>query len=141
MRHFGPEQGVGKTFLEWLKRMLSNDGTDSSVGQKKSERGETKRERENRPKQRTMTEHEVETGQTPQEYVVEVLSAHNGELRQQEIIIETGWSRSSVSRLLCKMETEGIVVRVRLGAGNVVYLPETVPELVQDFESLPMVHI
>ncbi|MGA9402510.1 helix-turn-helix transcriptional regulator [Haladaptatus sp.] len=65
-----------------------------------------------------------ETGRTPEAHVVELLAARDGKMRQQEIFTETGWSRSSVSRLLCGMEAEEEVVCVRLGTENVVYLPD-----------------
>ncbi len=86
------------------------------------------------PKQVSMTDFAVETGLLPEGYIVQVLEAHGGELRQQELIAETGWSRSTVSRLLTKMELRGEIVRVRLGAENVVYLPGSVPTLARQSE-------
>ncbi|WP_458188761.1 helix-turn-helix transcriptional regulator [Haladaptatus sp. NG-WS-4] len=55
----------------------------------------------------------METGLTPDAFVRRLLERHHGTMRQQEIIRETGWSRSRVSRLLCLMEADGQVVRVR----------------------------
>ncbi len=134
MRLVGQRHEDDETLLGRIKRMLSGDGTNPDGEREASE------QQERQPQQRTMTAFAFETGQTPEEYVVELLTARDGEMRQQELIAETGWSRSSVSRLLCRMETAGEVVRVRLGTGNVVYLPEAVPELVRHFESAPVAH-
>ncbi|KZN25073.1 hypothetical protein A4G99_00605 [Haladaptatus sp. R4] len=119
--------------MQWLKRRLSSDEREMSERREESEQ----EEREGRW---TMEEFAFETGRTPEVHVTELLAARDGEMRQQEIITETGWSRSSVSRLLCGMEADGEVVRVRLGTENVVYLPGSIPELVRDFESVPVAH-
>lgn len=76
-----------------------------------------------------MTDFAFETGLTPEEYVVRLLAGRGGEMRQQDIIVETGWSRSSVSRLLGRMETAGLLVRIRFGTGNVVYLSDVAPQV------------
>ena len=119
--------------MEWLKRRLPSGERGASERSEESEQ----EEREGR---RTMEEFAFETGRTPEAHVVELLAARDGKMRQQEIITETGWSRSSVSRLLCGMEAEEEVVCVRLGTENVVYLPGSIPELVRDFESVPVAH-
>lgn len=69
----------------------------------------------------------VETGLTPEEYVLRGLEASGGRLRQQDVIEYTGWSAATVSRTLSEMEADGLVVRIRLGRENVVCLPHSLP--------------
>lgn len=70
----------------------------------------------------------VETGLTPEKYVLTVLTQGGGRLWQQELIAYTGWSAPTVSRLLQEMEGSGTVVRIRIGRQKLVYLPESAPE-------------
>lgn len=70
----------------------------------------------------------VETGLTPDEYVLSVLTEGGGRLWQQEVIAHTGWSAPTVSRLLQEMETSGKVVRIWIGRQKLVHLPESAPE-------------
>ncbi|PSP99723.1 hypothetical protein BRC89_03700 [Halobacteriales archaeon QS_4_70_19] len=67
------------------------------------------------------TELFLETGLTPEEYILHVVRSE-GEIRQQQLDDILGWSQSSVSRLLCQMEEEGVVERVRANRGKVVTL-------------------
>lgn len=53
-----------------------------------------------------------------------MLETHDGRLRQQEIITETGWSSSTVSRHLRRLEDDGRVVRVLVKGEYLVLLPE-----------------
>lgn len=76
----------------------------------------------------SMADFTLETGYTPKRYVLELLDERDGEVRQQAILSETGWSRSTTSRVLSRLEDHDEVVRVRVGSENVVYLPEAAPE-------------
>lgn len=58
------------------------------------------------------------------EQLVVVLKSNGGRLRQQEIIAETGWSSSTVSRHLRRLEDEGRIVRVLVKGEYLVLLPE-----------------
>jgi uncharacterized membrane protein len=66
----------------------------------------------------------IETGMTPEEYLLSGLERNGGRLRQQEICEKTGWSEPTVSRLLTEMEADDLIVRYRLGRENLVCLPE-----------------
>ena len=54
--------------------------------------------------------------------VQKLLSAHDGRLKQSQIVEATEWSKSKVSRLLSSMEEEGDITRIRLGRENLVCL-------------------
>lgn len=68
------------------------------------------------------------TGLRPEEYLLRELERVGGHLEQKEIVEYTGWSDSTVSRLLGQMEAQGRIVRVQIGRGNTVYLPEFAPD-------------
>lgn len=70
----------------------------------------------------------VETGLTPDQYVLTVLDEGGGRLWQQDLIAYTGWSAPTMSRLLQKMEDSGKVVRICIGRQKLVHLPESAPE-------------
>ena len=70
----------------------------------------------------------VETGLTPPEYLLELLRQRGGRVRQQDLIATTGWSTSTVSRLLQEMETDEQVVRISIGREKLVNLPEFAPD-------------
>ena len=69
----------------------------------------------------------LDRGVTREEYVLEILEAHDGRLRQQRIKEYTGWSAASVSRLLGRMEEAGTITRVRIGNEKVVCVPDADP--------------
>lgn len=69
----------------------------------------------------------LERGVTREEYVREILEAHDGRLRQQRIKQYTGWSAASVSRLLGRMEDAGTITRFRIGNEKVVCVPDADP--------------
>ncbi len=54
--------------------------------------------------------------------VKQLLSAHEGRLKQSQIVEATEWSKSKVSRLLSSMEDDGEITRIRLGRENLVCL-------------------
>jgi len=54
--------------------------------------------------------------------VTQLLSTHDGRLKQSQIVEATGWSKSKVSRLLSSMEDDGEITRIRLGRENLVCL-------------------
>lgn len=66
---------------------------------------------------------------TPAEFVVRLLRDYDGRLRQQQIADYTAWSEGTVCRVLDTAESDGHVVRVRIGRENVVYLPEKAPKV------------
>jgi len=54
--------------------------------------------------------------------VTQLLSTHDGRLKQSQIVEATEWSKSKVSRLLSSMEDDGEITRIRLGRENLVCL-------------------
>lgn len=71
----------------------------------------------------------IETGLTPEEYILAELEANDGRMTQQAICAFTGWSDGSISCLLTEMEAEGMIARVRIGHKKVVFHGEAVPPL------------
>jgi len=57
-----------------------------------------------------------------EERVRRLLSAHDGRLKQSQIVEATEWSKSKVSRLLSTMEDDDRITRIRLGRENLVCL-------------------
>lgn len=65
----------------------------------------------------------IERGYSPAEYVLTVVAAHDGQLKQRRFSEEYGWSPATVSRLLSELEDRGVIERYRLGREKVVCLP------------------
>ena len=61
---------------------------------------------------------------TDEEYVVQLLIANHGRMKQARIVEETDWSKAKVSRLLSRMEERDQVVRERAGREKVVQLAD-----------------
>jgi len=59
--------------------------------------------------------------------VLNLLTENRGRMKQVDIVEETGWSKSKVSRLLSRMEERGDINRLRVGRGNIVYLEGAKP--------------
>jgi len=64
---------------------------------------------------------------TDEDRVRHLLSKGDGYLRQQELVCETGWSKSKVSRLLSRMEDDGEVTKIHIGRENIIALPGEEP--------------
>ncbi|WP_436930295.1 DUF7343 domain-containing protein [Halosimplex halobium] len=62
-----------------------------------------------------------------EEVVFTLLDDHDGRMRQADLVEETDWSKSKVSRVLSAMEEEDSIVKVDVGRGNVVMRPEDLP--------------
>jgi len=76
----------------------------------------------------TATTEEVPTEfLSDEEVVFTLLDDHDGRMRQADIVEETDWSKSKVSRVLSAMEDEERIVKVDVGRGNVVMRPEDLP--------------
>ena len=82
-----------------------------------------------------MADFVLETGYTPEQFVLELLRERGGRARQQAVISASGWSRSTTSRVLGRLEERDAVVRVRVGTENVVYLPEEIPDAAGSFDA------
>ncbi|WP_049972901.1 helix-turn-helix transcriptional regulator [Haladaptatus cibarius] len=64
---------------------------------------------------------------TDEGVVLQLLRENRGRMKQVDVVEETGWSKSKVSRLLSRMEDRGDVNRLRVGRGNIVYLDGAKP--------------
>jgi predicted transcriptional regulator len=65
---------------------------------------------------------------TPEEQVIEVVSANGGGMKQAEIVSSLDWSESTVSRKLSDLESKNAVTRYQIGREKIVYLPGAEPE-------------
>ncbi|WP_227352964.1 helix-turn-helix transcriptional regulator [Haladaptatus salinisoli] len=128
MRLVGRRSVAGSKLIERLRRAISRVNA-GIVGAKSAPAGHGERDASESAGGRSMADFALETGVTPEEYVVSLLEERGGNQRQQAILAETGLNRSSVSRLLREMEANGRIRRVRLGAENHVYLPDAAPDL------------
>lgn len=77
----------------------------------------------------------VETGFTPEEYVLAMIESNGRRMKQQQICEFTGWSDGAVSRILSEMEAAGTITRLRIGREKVVFLPDAKPDLSIPFDS------
>lgn len=59
---------------------------------------------------------------SPEDRVLELLEANGGQMWQQTIVSEAGYSEPHVSRLLCRMEDDDLVTRYWRGGEKVVVL-------------------
>ena len=64
---------------------------------------------------------------TDEGQVLKLLRENRDRMKQVDIVEETGWSKSKVSRLLSRMEERGDINRLRVGRGNIVYLDGAKP--------------
>jgi uncharacterized membrane protein len=60
---------------------------------------------------------------TDEEQVMELISAANGQLSQQELVTETNWSEAKVSRVTSRMVEEEDIEKIRIGRRNVLRTP------------------
>ncbi|USZ70645.1 helix-turn-helix transcriptional regulator [Natronosalvus halobius] len=65
---------------------------------------------------------------TDQEQIQQLVAQSGGRMRQSDLVEETKWSSSSVSRKLSSMEEEGLITRVQVGRGNLVFLAGYEPD-------------
>lgn len=65
----------------------------------------------------------IATGRTRKEFLLELVEACDGQVKQVDLVNQTGWSKATVSRQLSELENEGAIDRVRIGRCKVVLLP------------------
>lgn len=79
----------------------------------------------------TAEESESESGPSPplsdEELVLQLLEDNDGQLPQSEVVGQTPWSKSKVSRLLARMDVQSQVVKINVGRQNIIVLPEAEP--------------
>lgn len=61
----------------------------------------------------------------PERRILQVLIVEGGVLEQSDLVERTRWTDSTISRTLCRMETQERVERRRDGNGKLVFLPQT----------------
>lgn len=66
-------------------------------------------------------------GREKEGVIAERLAANGGEMPQKQLVEDTEWAKSTVSKHLREMERAGDVVRVKAGREKIVYLPEAAP--------------
>lgn len=66
----------------------------------------------------------VATGQTRKETLLELVEAHEGRVKQVDLVELTGWSKATVSRHLSELEDDGAIDRIPIGRCKVVLLPD-----------------
>ncbi len=89
----------------------------------------TEHEQHERRERRSRSEVELllEEGATPEAYFLERIAESDGRARQKTLVVESGLSESTVSRMLSGMESEGSILRHRIGRENIVCLPGCEP--------------
>jgi hypothetical protein len=65
---------------------------------------------------------------TDENRIRQLLDESEGRLRQSEIVAETGWSKSKVSRLLSRMEDDGQITKITVGRENLITSPGDEPK-------------
>lgn len=71
---------------------------------------------------------DIDEPTTDEERVIQLLRESDGRLQQSEIIEQTNWSKSKVSRLLSRMEDQNRVKKIKIGRENLITLPDHAPE-------------
>lgn len=57
---------------------------------------------------------------TDEDRIQQLLDENGGRLHQSEIVSKTGWSKSKVSRLLSRMEENGLITKISVGRENLI---------------------
>ena len=65
---------------------------------------------------------------TNEDRIRQMLDVNDGRLRQADIVEQTDWSKSKVSRLLSKMESDGEIRKISIGRENLIARPGDEPE-------------
>ncbi|WP_185715557.1 helix-turn-helix transcriptional regulator [Halocatena pleomorpha] len=64
---------------------------------------------------------------TDEDHIQKLLSEHDGRMHQSDIVTETGWSKSKVSRLLSRMEDDEQIIKISVGRENIITRPGDEP--------------
>lgn len=65
---------------------------------------------------------------TPQEQILRLLEDNDGRLTQSDIGTAVEWSKATVSRKLCELESAGEITRYQIGREKIVFLPGAEPD-------------
>lgn len=74
----------------------------------------------------------LEFGLSPPEFLVCVVRDEGGQTWQGVLVKRTGWSKSTVSRYLCSLESDGTLKRIPVGRRKLVCVPGEMPDIVSN---------
>ena len=66
----------------------------------------------------------LETGMTPEMYLLRLLDAHDGKVPQAELVATTGWPPDVLNHLLTELEETGYIARSKSNDSLLVRPPE-----------------
>lgn len=79
----------------------------------------------------------LELGLKPPEFIAWLVRNDGGRTWQKDLVDTTGWSKSTVSRYLERLESNGTVRRVQVGRQKLVALPGEMPDPVPTSDGTP----
>lgn len=79
----------------------------------------------------------LELGLKPPEFIVWLVRNDGGRTWQSDLVATTGWSKSTVSRYLDGLESDGTIERVQVGRQKLVALPGEMPDTVPTSDGSP----
>lgn len=65
---------------------------------------------------------------TKEERIIQLLNEQGGRMRQSNIVEEGDWSKSTVSRIISEMESDGDLIKIDVGQENLITLPGFEPK-------------
>lgn len=74
------------------------------------------------------TDPEASEPLTDEDHIQQLLTEHGGRMHQSDIVTETGWSKSKVSRLLSRMEDDEQITKISVGRENLITRPGDEPK-------------
>lgn len=120
MRHRIPGMD---TILGWTRDWLVDvDHSQTVRGTDADDRGH------HHTQQRTHHDDSIDHLVNPRQPLLDLLEEHDGRMEQSEMVESTDWAESTVSRKLSSLESDGAIVRYRIGRGKMVYLPGAEPD-------------
>lgn len=109
------------TLLGWTREWLTD------VDRSRTERGRDADDRGHHT--RGSTHHDsIDHLANPRQPILDLLEEHDGRMEQSDIVEATDWAESTISRKLTSLESDGAIVRYRIGRGKMVYLPDEEPD-------------
>jgi len=104
--------------LTAVREALAGDDGDAGT-----ESGTDRERRASRSRPESEADFVIETGRTRKEFLLELVEACDGRVKQADLVALTDWSKATVSRQLSDLESEGAIDRVRMGRCKIVLLP------------------
>ena len=79
----------------------------------------------------------LELGLQPAEFLVWLVRNGGGQIWQGELVEMTGWSKSTVSRVLSSLKSDSVIRRVRIGRRKLIGLPGELPDITSTVDGPP----